>query len=76
MIFKKDLVDAINDLIDLTFSLSERICVLESAVKELEDKSCECKKNDLEKAIEDVAKPKRRDNSASSKNKTKKTAKK
>ena len=76
MIFKRDLADAINDLIDLAFSLAERICVLESAVEELEKRSCECKKDDLEKAIEDVAKPKRRSSSASSKNKSTKPVKK
>lgn len=64
MIFKSDLVEAINDLSHDLFALSVRVHDLESKVtkvsgkiKELEKKNCPCKsdKNNLEEEIKNAA---------------------
>ena len=69
MIFKSDLIDAINDTNHDLLLLAERVHDLETEVKKLKGESYKCKEDKLEKAIKSVAEPKHRSRSVSSKNK-------
>lgn len=64
MIFKSDLLDAINNLSYELSSLGIRVTDLEDNMKRIQKKTCE---NRLEKAIKDVTTPKRRGRPAGSK---------
>ena len=68
MIFKRDLIDAINDLDHDLLTLSIKVQDLETEVKRLKKKSCECKKDRLEEAIKTATEPKRRGRPVGSKN--------
>lgn len=72
MIFKRDLIDAINDLNHDLLTLSVKVQDLETEVKKLKGKTCKCKEDKLEKAIKAVTEPKRRGRPAGSKNKKQK----
>lgn len=69
MIFKSDLINAINDLNHDFLLLSERVYDLETEMKKLKGKSCRCKEDRLERAIKSVTEPKRRGRPIGSKNK-------
>lgn len=69
MIFKSDLIDAINDTTHDLLLLAERVHDLETEVKRLKSKTCKCKEDRLEKAIKAVTEPKRRGRPVGSKNK-------
>lgn len=68
MIFKRDLIDAINDLDHDLLTLSIKVQDLEAEVKKLKGKTCKCKEDRLEKAIKAVTEPKRRGRPVGSKN--------
>lgn len=72
MIFKRDLIDAINDTNHDLLTLSVKVQDLETEVKKLKGKTCKCKEDKLEKAIKAVTEPKRRGRPAGSKNKKQK----
>lgn len=72
MIFKRDLIDAINDTNHNLLLLAERVHDLETTVRRLEGRTCKCKEGRLEKAIKAVTEPKRRGRPVGSKNKKQK----
>lgn len=72
MIFKRDLLAGLDELTYQVLEQGRRIKGLEEEVKRLKKKTCECKKDRLEKAIESVTEPKRRGRPAGSKNKKQK----
>lgn len=75
MIFKRDLLRAVDELTCQIIEQGMAIRSLEEDVRKLKKQTCKCEKNRLEKAIEDVTKPKRRGRPVGSKNKTTKSAK-
>lgn len=72
MIFKRNLIDAINDTNHDLLLLAERVHDLETTVRRLEGRTCKCKEDRLEKAIKAVTEPKRRGRPVGSKNKKQK----
>lgn len=72
MIFKRDLIDAINDLSHDLLTLSIKVQDLETEVRKPKGKTCKCKEDRLEKAIKEVTEPKRRGRPVGSKNKKQK----
>lgn len=69
MIFKRDLLEGLDELTYQVFEQGKMIRALEEDVKRLKKKSCERKKDKLEDAIKSVTEPKRRGRPAGSKNK-------
>lgn len=76
MIFKRKLLRAVDELTCQVIQQGMTIRSLEEDVRKLKKQTCKCEKNRLEKAIEDVTKPKSRGRPAGSKNKSTKSVKK
>ena len=72
MIFKRDLLEGLDELTYQVFEQGKMIRALEEEVKRLKKKSCERKKDKLEDAIKSVTEPKRRGRPVGSKNKKQK----